>query len=945
MAPDDQSGGRPAGPVVLRIKLRYDDLDALVQRFAANVGKSGLFLPTKTVQPIGTEVKFELRLANDTPVLVGLGKVKHVRPPDPANPKAAFGMAIELMRVSREGREVIIRMIERRRAMGLPDVAIPLPEDIESARRADLDTQPRADTSGIVREAMAQMASAPVAEQVLTARPTTGPIATARLETAPVPLVKDEPAKVPTRPRTQSGPFAAARESGPLVRPTVAALAPEPARAKRPRVHELIAKVSESGPVLAALPSELDMHVDLEHVLTRARMLAGGELDAELDLLREAAAAPVEISIEAASAELARQLGGMPITRRERSARWAPPPAAVQLPPEQPRAPEPAAAEPVAPEPAATFVDPTPEAPEPAAPVRVTAERAAAVATSDDDDDDGFGESAPGASTAIDPEVLRGAQREKPREVDEAFDASAPGTTTAVEPGEPARSFEPAGSGDIVTEPRSRPGTRPPAMVVEEDAELAAFERALDGAIIRTGMTKPAPPADNDDEIGDDVEELDSMDLVPEDEDEPNEQTQIGGVPIDPNAFQQHGYPTMPDQLEDRLDAHLAAAESEADAEVDGAMREGGHDQAAHAHYAEQPAYQEPGYEQPGYDQQGYEQPPGYEQPQGHEQPQGYQPPQGYDAQGYEPPQSYEQPGYNAQGYPQQGYPQQGYNAQGYPPAGHDQAAYDPAAYGEAPVEGGEEINDLDVLAEADAEDADLLTSHGEQEASGESPAARPSEGSFDFASRLDLGDDDPSREFSPEAERGREARYAGRTVDARRARSYDGGYEDGPPAYADAPQPPAYGDYDAPSSSYTFAEPFSPRSTGPYDDPQDPYGESAPAQLTPIASPPVGKQPSMLREPPADDMDLESALEALDVDLDELGGPAEQGGARPGLPGMPAARAQREPPHRISEIETQRPASRPGRVQQPAAAAKQPKAKRAATEDDGVLIDFDDDE
>src|SRR3954471_18177666 len=108
MAADDHSGARPAGPVVLRIKLRYDDLDMMVQRFAPNVGKSGLFLPTKSIQPIGTEVKFELRLANDTPALGGVGRVKHVKAPDPANPKAAFGMAIELMRVSREGREVII---------------------------------------------------------------------------------------------------------------------------------------------------------------------------------------------------------------------------------------------------------------------------------------------------------------------------------------------------------------------------------------------------------------------------------------------------------------------------------------------------------------------------------------------------------------------------------------------------------------------------------------------------------------------------------------------------------------------------------------------------------------------------------------------------------------------------------------------------------------------
>jgi uncharacterized protein (TIGR02266 family) len=119
-------------PVVLRIKLRYEDVDTMVQRFAPNVGRSGLFLPTKASQPVGTEVKFELRLFDDTPVLVGLGRIKYVKPPDPANPKASYGMAVELMRVSREGRELIIRMIERRRELGLADIAIPMADEGEA---------------------------------------------------------------------------------------------------------------------------------------------------------------------------------------------------------------------------------------------------------------------------------------------------------------------------------------------------------------------------------------------------------------------------------------------------------------------------------------------------------------------------------------------------------------------------------------------------------------------------------------------------------------------------------------------------------------------------------------------------------------------------------------------------------------------------------------------
>src|SRR3954464_7559316 len=104
MASDDSSGPRTPTPIVLRIKLRYDDVEVMVQRFATNVGKSGLFLPTRSLQPIGAEIKFELRLADDTPVLIGLGRVKAVTAADPQNPRAAFGMAVELMRVTPQSR-------------------------------------------------------------------------------------------------------------------------------------------------------------------------------------------------------------------------------------------------------------------------------------------------------------------------------------------------------------------------------------------------------------------------------------------------------------------------------------------------------------------------------------------------------------------------------------------------------------------------------------------------------------------------------------------------------------------------------------------------------------------------------------------------------------------------------------------------------------------------
>jgi hypothetical protein len=327
MAPDEPSGARPAGPVVLRIKLRYDDVEAMIARFAVNVGKTGLFLPTKSIQPVGTELKFELRIATDQPVLIGVGRVKAARPPDPDDPGAAYGMAVELMRVTRESRELILKMLERRKQLGLLELGLPMPADVDAARRAEvMESGIRDAGSGAV------------------------PMVTPVLESAPV----------LTAPRRTTGPMAVAKVA------TIEPLAPETPRKKRVPVADLIA--SASGPIAAPQAASidgLDDNIDVGAALARARILATGtDLDGELEALRDSAAAPLEIGIEAASAELARQLGGSAVSK---SARWAPPP-----PTSQPTAqiadasPEPSAdamsappiADPVAPEPAATEIEP-----------------------------------------------------------------------------------------------------------------------------------------------------------------------------------------------------------------------------------------------------------------------------------------------------------------------------------------------------------------------------------------------------------------------------------------------------------------------------------------------------------------------------------------------------------------------------------------------------------
>ena len=1021
MAPDDNSGARPAGPVVLRIKLRYDDLETMVQRFAPNVGKSGLFLPTRSLQPIGTEVKFELRLANDTPVLVGLGRVKHVKPQDPAAPKAAFGMAIELMRVSKEGRELIIKMIERRRAMGLVDVAIPVPEDVDAARRSEAGSQPRGDTSGIVRDAMPNFASAPVAEAVLSPTPpASGPIAVAKAPAPTAEAAPQEPAKAeqaepadvvqaesatseqgePKAERAEAEKaepvpppaplLTSPRDSGPIPtqavdtssgRRAVASLAPERAKTKRPRVADLIARAGElSGPVAAAPVDGLDEQVDVARALVRARALAGGDLEAELAALREVAAAPLEISIEAASAELARQLGGKPIAKRSQSAKWIAPPAVEMRTLTDPqgvaRVDETAASSSVG-APAVemrTLADPErmdrvdDAAPSPALET-ATADAVAAVEVS-----------------AVEPTAAEPIAAEAVARVvaEAAVDTIGVEPLTAVEPVVPEAAVEPvaadaaepvaaeavapiatrppraerktaAPSRDRFTRGRNRKAPEPPpaesledppTVIPEGDPDVpsrdphAAFDAKTRAATeaspssvlaavsaLPTEPSVPSVPHVEEEPAGASEPEygFEEKTRIPTGDDlvhalEVRERHSFSNVDEESLRTEPGQRPSSSLMIEDSADAAMLTRAIEgsqpamrlSDADIEplddyGERTQIGQMPAANA-FADhgQPTHADNLADQ--LDRQLAEAEAEADD----------------DFREIEAP----QPAYQINPYTNQ---HQHYVDESQPHQLEVAVADSFVAPAEDP---GEEISDFDVLAEADEADADLLSAHGEAEVAHVAVAVAIEPAHDDFAARLDLGDDDPA----PALDHRRQQASHKRT---KRASS---------------------------EASYTVAEsvpqaapPFASRPPG--DDFDEPHGFANAKPTTPG---------SLRYSPAAHSEDLEDALAALDVDLEDnalahqprrRSAPSQP---RP-LPGLPAHRpedtgqtqAARPRPPVVAPVQQPRPPNRPVKgattpppipvgarkthTTPPPLPVRQP-PKRAST-DEGVLIDFDDDE
>ncbi len=138
-------------PVALRIKLRYREVDTFVSKFATNISATGIFISSRKPKSAGTQLRFELRLADDSVVIAGRGRVSWVLKYDKSHPKSPHGMGIEFTSLSKGSRELVEKIVERRAKQGLgEDAGIPHAiQEKELAKAAsELRDSPRANGTG-----------------------------------------------------------------------------------------------------------------------------------------------------------------------------------------------------------------------------------------------------------------------------------------------------------------------------------------------------------------------------------------------------------------------------------------------------------------------------------------------------------------------------------------------------------------------------------------------------------------------------------------------------------------------------------------------------------------------------------------------------------------------------------------------------------------------------
>ncbi len=140
-------------PVRLKIRFKSGSLDEFVRKYSLDVSKGGIFIRTRKPLDVGTKVRFEFLLQDDSPLMSGEGTVVWIREHDPARTNVAPGMGVRFDVLTPESEKVLKEILRRKElppeeeeSIGVPELgAAPKVGPDEPALEAAGEPQPAAE--------------------------------------------------------------------------------------------------------------------------------------------------------------------------------------------------------------------------------------------------------------------------------------------------------------------------------------------------------------------------------------------------------------------------------------------------------------------------------------------------------------------------------------------------------------------------------------------------------------------------------------------------------------------------------------------------------------------------------------------------------------------------------------------------------------------------------
>ncbi len=102
--------------VSIRIRLRYPDEETFIEKYSANISRGGMFIQSRSPQPVGQNLRFEMLLNDNSLLIKGEGQVIWVREYDDKAPQQVHGMGIKFIKIDAPSRELIDRVLAFKKA-------------------------------------------------------------------------------------------------------------------------------------------------------------------------------------------------------------------------------------------------------------------------------------------------------------------------------------------------------------------------------------------------------------------------------------------------------------------------------------------------------------------------------------------------------------------------------------------------------------------------------------------------------------------------------------------------------------------------------------------------------------------------------------------------------------------------------------------------------------
>ncbi len=98
-------------PVSLKVRFKSATVDEFIEQYCRDVSRGGIFIKSSQPMPMGTLLKFQLQLKDESSLIKGVGRVVWIRAEDDASAEGPAGMGIKFIKMDSDSRSVVDRIV------------------------------------------------------------------------------------------------------------------------------------------------------------------------------------------------------------------------------------------------------------------------------------------------------------------------------------------------------------------------------------------------------------------------------------------------------------------------------------------------------------------------------------------------------------------------------------------------------------------------------------------------------------------------------------------------------------------------------------------------------------------------------------------------------------------------------------------------------------------